>query len=71
VTTRKGERLFIHIFDWKENQLTLPLTCKVKNAFTYEGNTPVKFKQDKQGNVTLTFDEVPSGVDFIVELITK
>ena len=71
VTTRKGERLFIHIFDWKENQLTLPLTCKVKKAFTYEGNTPVKFKQDKQGNVTLTFDEVPSGVDFIVELITK
>ena len=71
VTTRKGDRLFIHIFNLKDKQLTLPLTCKVKKAFTYEGKTPVKFKQDKQGTVTLTFDEVPTGVDFIVELITK
>ena len=71
VTTRKGDRLFIHIFDLKDKLLTLPLTCKVKKAFTFEGKTPVKFKQDKQGTVTLTFDEVPTGVDFIVELITK
>ena len=71
VTTRKGDRLFIHIFNLKDKQLTLPLTCKVKKALTYVNKTPVKFKQDKQDTVTLTFEKEPTGVDLIVELITK
>ena len=70
VTTRKGDRLFVHIFDWKEKELTLPLGCKVKKAFTYSDKQPVKFKKTKDC-VTLMFNEVPSGIDYIVELITK
>ena len=70
VTTRKGDRLFVHIFDCKEKELTLPLGCKVKKAFTYSDKQPVKFKKTKEG-VTLMFNEVPEGTDYIVELITK
>ena len=70
VTTRKGERLFAHIMNLKANELFLPLTCKVKKAFTFDGKQPIKFKKSKEG-VTLLFDKAPEGVDYIVELITK
>jgi alpha-L-fucosidase len=70
VTTRKGNHLFVHIFDLQEKELLLPLDCKVKKAFTYSDNKPVRFKRTRDG-VKLTFDEVPTGTDYIVELITK
>ena len=70
VTTRKGNRLFVHVMNLESTELFLPLTCKVKKAFTYDGKQPVKMKKQKEG-VTLLFDELPTGVDFIVELDTK
>ena len=70
VTTRKGNRLFVHIFDLKEKELTLPLTCKVKKAFTYRDKKAVKTKKTKEG-IKLILNEVPQGTDYIVELITK
>ena len=70
VTTRKGERLFVHIFDLKSKELHLPLSCKVEKAYTFEGKQPVAFTATN-GGVTLKFDTVPSGTDYIVELITK
>ena len=70
VTTRKGNRLFVHITNLNNTELDLPLTCKVKKAFTYADKKPVKVKKTKSG-VKLLFNEVPAGVDYIVELITK
>ena len=70
VTTRKGDRLFIHIFDLQAKELHLPLTCKVKEAIAYDTKQPLKFKRTKEG-VTLFFDEAPTGTDYIVELKTK
>ena len=70
VTIRKGERLFVHILNCREKELLLPLDCKVKKAFTFADKQPVKFKKTKEG-VRLMFDEAPSGIDYIVELITK
>ena len=70
VTTRKGERLFVHIMNLDSTELFLPLGCKVKKAFTYADKKPVKVKKTK-GGVKLLFDEAPAGVDYIVELITK
>lgn len=70
VTTRKGERLFVHIMNLDSTELFLPLGCKVKKAFTYADKKPVKVKKTKDG-VKLQFDEAPAGMDYIVELITK
>lgn len=70
VTTRKGERLFVHILNCSEKELLLPLDRKVKRAFTFADKQPVKFKKTKEG-VRLMFDEAPTGIDYIVELITK
>lgn len=71
VTTSKGNRLFVHIFDLKSQELHLPLSCKVSKAFAYDSKQAVKFVKSKEGGITLKFDEVPSGIDYIVELITK
>ena len=70
VTTRKGNRLFVHIFDLKEKELTLPLTCKVTKAYTFEDKRAVAFEKN-DGGVTLKFDAAPSSIDYIVELITE
>ena len=69
VTTRKGNALYLHILDLNSHALELPLSCKVKSACVLNGQA-VKFKKTKTG-ITLTFDENPSGTDYIVKLITK
>ena len=68
VTTRKGNRLFVHIFDLDTKELHLPLKSRVKKAFVYDTKQPLKTKRTKEG-VTLLFDETPSGTDYIVELV--
>ena len=60
----------MHIFDLKTKELHLPLSCKVVKARTFDDNKAVEFTTDNKG-VTLRFDEAPSGIDYIVELITK
>ena len=69
VTTRKGDALYLHILNHDTKTLELSVPCKVKSASLLNG-TPLKVKKTKTG-VVLTFDEVPSGVDYIVKLITK
>ena len=67
VTTRKGNRLFVHIFDHKERELHLPLQGRVKRATVYDTKRMLKTTRTKEG-ITIFFDEEPSGVDYIVEL---
>ena len=69
-TTRKGERLFVHILKADTTDLMLPLTCKVKKAFTFSDKQPFKFEKKKDG-IVLKLDKKPSDVDYIVELVTK
>ena len=71
VTTRKGDKLYIHILHSQEKGLFLPLTGKkVKSAVLYKDKTPVRFKQDRTG-VLLEFSEIPGGIDYVVELTLK
>ena len=70
VTTRKGNRLFVHIMKLDETELLLPLDCKVKKAFAFDDKKSIKTKKSKEG-IKLLFDKAPEGVDYIVELITK
>ena len=70
VTTRKGNRLFVHIFNHSAKELHLPLQSKVKNAWVYDTKQVLKTKRTKEG-ITIFFDEVPLGIDYIVELETR
>jgi alpha-L-fucosidase len=70
VTTRKGDRLFVHIFNLDKQELLLTLGCKVKKAFTFADKKAIKTKKTKEG-VVLMLNEIPSGIDYIVELVIK
>lgn len=68
VTTRKGNKLYVHILDLPDRGLYLPLTTqKVKSAALFKNKKPVKFIQDKEG-VLLELPQVPSDIDYVVEL---
>ena len=70
VSTRKGNRLFIHVLDYQDKALYLPLKAKVKKAIRFVDGTPIAFSQDKEG-VLLKFPEVPTETDYVVELLLK
>lgn len=70
VSTRKGNRLFIHILDLQDNRLYLPLKTKIKKAIRYLDKTPVAFSQDKEGAL-LKLPEIPNEMDYVVELELK
>ena len=70
VSTRKGNRLFIHILDLKENGLYIPLKAPIKKAMKFSNQAPIEFKQDKDGTL-LKFPQIPDEIDYIVELVLK
>ncbi len=70
VSTRKGDKLYIHILDLHDNGLYIPLKSKVVNAVEFVGKAKVGFKQDKDG-VLLKFDNVPQDIDYVVELTLR
>ena len=70
VTTRKGDRLFVHIMFLSDNCLFLPVMAKVRKALDYETKKPLRFTQTEDG-VLVHLGQVPQGVDHIVALQTK
>ena len=69
-TTRKGNRLFVHIFELDEEALYLPLTCKVTKAKNYITGEEIPFKREEWG-IILNVGKVENCTDFIVELKTR
>ena len=67
VTTRKGNRLFVHIFNYDKKELYLPISGRVKRVLVYDNKQALKTKRFENG-VIVHFNEVPSGVDYILEL---
>lgn len=68
-STRKGDKLYVHVLDTKAREIVVPTTAKVKKAVTFDGKEPVKVTKLKDGGVSLTLPEIPEGTaDFIVEL---
>ena len=71
VSTRKGNRLFVHILDLADDGLYLPLKTKVTAAKVFVDGTPVEYKQEKNGGVLLKLPKVPDEVDYVIELTLK
>lgn len=69
-TTRRGDRLYVHVLDYGRRELYLPLSCRVVKATTFPDGKRVGVTKTSEG-VVLTFPEVPSGMDYVVELQTK
>lgn len=72
VTTRKGDRLFVHIFNKDLKSLYLPISCKVKVAKEFLSGVTVKFEQWKHGvQLQLPQGIDTNGPDLVIELTTK
>ena len=71
ISTRKGDRLFLHIFSYQGTTLNVPIDQKVKQAVLYATQEKLKFKKEKDGTITITLPQEPSGIDYVIELTTK
>lgn len=69
-TTRKGNRLFVHVLKHDSKTLILPLGRKVRKALTFDGRRPIACRQTSEG-LCLSLPEMPHGADYILELETQ
>ena len=70
VSTKKDNRLFVHILDLQDKCLYVPLKAKVKRAIQFSDGTKIAFEQDHEG-VLLRLPKVPNEIDYVVELQLK
>lgn len=71
VTTQKGNTLYVHILDYRDEALYLPITGrKVTSARVFVDKRPLKFTQDA-GGVLLKLGKTADEIDFVVEMELK
>ena len=70
VSTRKGDKLYLHITDLKDRVLYIPLVAKVKSAVQFIDKKTVPFKP-QEGGILLLLPKVPTEVDYVIELTLK
>ena len=68
-TTRKGDKLYVHIFELEGQELSLPLQCNVLSAKVFGKSKSVPFRVE-EGQVVLTVGNVPEIADYIIEVKT-
>ena len=70
VTTRKGNKLYVHILSLKTDTLLLPLTGKVKKAVVFKDHSKVRTERC-EGGLLLHLGKVPTDTDYVLELTIK
>lgn len=70
VSTRKGDKLYLHITDLKDRVLYIPLAAEVKSAVQFIDKKTVPFKP-QEGGILLLLPKVPTEVDYVIELTLK
>ncbi|MDE6557114.1 MAG: alpha-L-fucosidase, partial [Duncaniella sp.] len=72
ISTRKGDRLFVHVFDSSKSEINVPVKGKVKEAKVYGSDKNVDYSECEDGSVTLHIGTIPQGCDdYIIELTTS
>ncbi len=67
-STRKGNRLFIHILQPTSTEIFVPLSEKIKDAkYFVNPSKKIKYKSEKNG-ILLQLEEMPTEPDCVVEL---
>lgn len=69
-TTRKGDRLYVHIFELEGDAVVLPLEYEVVEATVFASGESVSFEKCDGGYRIIT-GPVTDAIDYIVELRTK
>ena len=69
-TTRKGNKLYVHIFEFPGGELRLPLQCDVVEAKVFGKRDRVGYRVE-DSEVVISVGEVKDVADYIIELTTK
>jgi len=68
VTTRSGNRIYVHVLDWSDPQLFVPLAETIRSARLLRDGRPVEFRK-RPGGIELTLPAaVPNEWDRVVRL---
>ena len=71
VTTQRGNTLYVHILNLKDNALFLPLNSKsVKQVRRFSDKARLQYTRSGDG-ITILLQDVPSGIDTILEVILR
>lgn len=65
VTTRKGDKIYVHLLDTTIKELCLPLGRKVRSVTSMADNTPLAFKQEN-GKIRLSANIPQHTIDYII-----
>ncbi len=66
-STRKGDRLFVHILTPESKHIFVPTAANVKGAKEFASGKKVKYTKVSDG-VMLELDQMPEEIDYVVEL---
>jgi alpha-L-fucosidase len=68
VTTQKGNTVYVHILDWTDDRLFVPITQRIKHATLLRDGSRVRFDQ-VEGGIELLGTAKPKGIyDEVVSL---
>ena len=71
MTTQRGNTLYVHILNLKDNALYLPLSGKqVKQVRLFSDKTRLRYTAVGDG-ITIQLPAVPTGVDTILEVTLR
>lgn len=72
VTTRKGDKVYVHVLDWPDEELFVPVTGeRVVRASRFADGGKLAFRQDDAGVTIRLGERNVEDPDFIVELRLK
>ncbi len=69
-TTRKGNRLFVHVMTPETNAIIMPANLKIEKAVEFASKKPVRFT-NTHDHVLLHLDKTPQETDYIIECVLK
>ena len=70
-STRKGDKLYVHVLNAEAPVVYLPMKAKIKKAMAFDGGEKVAFRPIKAGGYVLDMGSVPDDIDYIIEVTTE
>ena len=71
VTTRKGDKLYVHVLDLQDDALYLPLGQRIASARCLNNGEQVSYTTLKERGIVLDLRNVPQDTDRIIELTLR
>jgi alpha-L-fucosidase len=69
VTTQRGDTIYVHVLDWADPELSIPLLPgRVRAAQLVGGGTPVRFRESRDGIILRLPPRDPGTVDQVIAI---